>query len=67
MSSTNLFDSKEIDLTIGSCSRQYQDVPLKETSMPFPPIPAIKHWNPHDSKSAITLSTTVPDNTEQCS
>lgn len=43
---------------------KYQEAPLKETSMPFPPIPAIKHWNPHDSKSAITLSTTVPDNTE---
>lgn len=31
--------------------------------MPLPPIPAIKHWNPHSSSSAITLSTTVPAST----
>lgn len=41
-----------------------QDNSLKQTSTPFPPIPATKHWNPYDSNSAITLSTIVPDNTD---
>lgn len=41
-------------------------MPLYENSTPFPPIPASRHWNPHVSKSAITLSTTVPDRTGNC-
>jgi hypothetical protein len=40
-----------------------QDEALKQISAPFPPIPAIKHWNPQDSSSAITLCTIVPDST----
>jgi hypothetical protein len=40
-----------------------QDEAPKQISAPFPPIPAIKHWNPQDSSSAITLSTIVPDST----
>jgi hypothetical protein len=41
-----------------------QEEALKQISAPFPPIPAIKHWNPQDSSSAITLSTIVPDSTD---
>lgn len=41
-----------------------QDESPKQISRPLPPIPAIKHWNPHDSSSAITLSTIVADNTD---
>ena len=44
-----------------------QEEALKQISAPFPPIPAIKHWNPQDSSSAITLSTIVPDSTDSYS
>lgn len=62
--------NKVVYKIIFSCSRDgtstnFKDYtkPLKEISMPFPPIPATKHWNPDDSRSATTLSTTDPDNT----
>lgn len=41
------------------------DNPPKQTSTPVPPIPAIKHWNPHVSNSVVTFSTTVVDSTDQ--
>lgn len=44
--------------------KENQDDTPKLISTPPPPIPAMKHWNPHDSSSATTLSTTVPDSTD---
>jgi len=44
--------------------KENQDDTPKLISTPPPPIPAMKHWNPHDSSSATTLSTTEPDSTD---
>lgn len=40
------------------------DEPPKQTWTPCPPMAAVKQWNPHDSSSAVTLSTTVADSTD---
>jgi len=48
----------------GKIKIENQDDITKLTSTPPPPIPAMKHWNPHDSSSEITLSTIVPDSTD---
>ena len=49
---------------IGGCSCRNQAEELKQIWTPFPPIPAIKHWKPQVSSSAITLSTSAPKNTD---
>lgn len=58
---------RQIITTNNGCLRENQDEELKEISRPFPPIPAIKHWKPQASSSAMTLLISAPDNTDACS
>ncbi|MBA0742487.1 hypothetical protein Gogos_015538 [Gossypium gossypioides] len=43
-----------------------QEHPSKEIWTPFPPILAVKHWNPYDSSSLTSLSTIAPGSSGSC-
>ena len=56
-------EQREKSLFHSKNNLKVQDKSPNEISAPFPPIPAMKHSNPHDTSSATTSSTTFPEST----